>query len=118
MSKAPTLAAFVVGMALCGAARAEDVCTVPMANWHPRNAVQEMALAQGWTVRRIKTDDGCYEVRGSDAQGRGIEVKIDPGTLAIVRLEYEDDDSGEGAEQDHPGTHGQSSGASEQKTDE
>ncbi len=67
-------------------------CRVPMADWQPREAVQAMAETQGWTVRRIKTDDGCYEVKGRDAQGRRIEVKLDPATLALVEMEYEDDD--------------------------
>ncbi|WP_417427085.1 PepSY domain-containing protein [Hoeflea sp.] len=70
----------------------DDDCRVPMADWQPREAVQKMAEAQGWTVRRIKTDDGCYEIDGRDAQGREIEVKVDPATLAIVDMEYEDND--------------------------
>jgi hypothetical protein len=67
-------------------------CRVPMASWQPRDAVAAMAKAKGWTVRRIKTDDGCYEIKGRDAQGREIEVKVDPATLEVVEFEYEDDD--------------------------
>ena len=77
-----------MGMALAD----DDDCRVPMTDWQPREAVQNMAKAQGWTVRRIKTDDGCYEIKGRDAQGREIEVKVDPGTLAIVEMVYDDDD--------------------------
>jgi hypothetical protein len=60
-------------------------------------------LRQGWEVRRIKIDDGCYEIDGRDAQGRAIEVKLHPGTLQIVEFEFEDDDHGrerEGQEND------------------
>ncbi len=67
-------------------------CRVPMEGWQPREAVQKMAEGKGWTVRRIKTDDGCYEIKGSDAQGREIEVKVDPATLEMVEFEYEDGD--------------------------
>ena len=77
-----------IGLALAD----DDDCRVPMADWQPREAVQKMAEAKGWIVRRIKTDDGCYEIKGRDTQGREIEVKLDPGTLAIVEMEYEDDD--------------------------
>jgi hypothetical protein len=76
----------------------QDDCNVPMIDWQTRAAVQAMAEALGWKVRRIKTDDGCYEVYGRDQTGRSIEAKIDPGTLAIVEIEFEDD-HGEGAEQ-------------------
>jgi hypothetical protein len=74
-----------------------------MADWQPREAVAEFATSQGWEVRRIKIDDGCYEIDGRDAQGRAIEVKLHPGTLEIVEVEFEDDDHGrerEGQEND------------------
>lgn len=84
----------LIGLGAAGFALADDDdCRVPMADWQPRDAVQQMAEAQGWTVRRIKTDDGCYEIKGRDATGREIEVKVDPATLAIVEFEYEDDDN-------------------------
>ncbi|SHF43607.1 hypothetical protein SAMN05444273_10645 [Litoreibacter ascidiaceicola] len=83
----------LIGLGAAGVVLADDDdCRVPMANWQPREAVQKMAEAQGWTVRRIKTDDGCYEIKGRDATGREIEVKVDPATLAMVEFEYEDDD--------------------------
>lgn len=76
-----------------GAALADDDCFVPMADWQPREAVAQFATTQGWTLRRIKIDDGCYEIDGRDATGRAIEVKVHPKTLQIVEFEYEDDGS-------------------------
>jgi len=67
-------------------------CFVAMSDWQPRPAVQAMAEARGWTVRRIKTDDGCYEIKGRNAKGREIEAKVDPSDLSIVDIEYEDGD--------------------------
>lgn len=78
-------------MALAPKAWASDDCTVPMTDWQPRGAVANVAKAQGWTIRRIRIDDGCYEVMGTDAQGRGIEAKLNPGTLQILTVEFEDD---------------------------
>lgn len=69
----------------------DDDCYVPMSKWQSRDAVHSMAKTQGWKVRRIKIDDGCYEIKGRDSQGRKIEVKIDPATLAIIKFEYDDD---------------------------
>ncbi|MBE0413730.1 MAG: PepSY domain-containing protein [Yoonia sp.] len=82
----------VTGIVIAGAARADDDCSVPMADWQPRETVERIATENGWTVRRIKVDDGCYEIKGSDAEGRKIEVTINPGTLQIIELEYEDKD--------------------------
>jgi hypothetical protein len=63
-----------------------------MADWQPREAVARLAKENGWTVRRIKIDDGCYEIDGRDADGRRIEVTVHPATLQVIEVEYEDDD--------------------------
>lgn len=78
--------------ALATAAFADDDCYVPMSRWQTRDAVRDWAERQGWRVRRIKIDDGCYEIKGRDGSGREIEVKVDPSNFAIVEFEYEDDD--------------------------
>lgn len=94
MRKTLTILAFLTALP-AGAALADDDCFVPMADWQPREAVAEFAIAQGWEVRRIRIDDGCYEIDGRDATGRAIEVKLHPGTLQIVEFEFEDDDDDE-----------------------
>ena len=91
MRKTLTILALVAALP-AGGALAEDDCFVPMADWQPREAVAEFASSQGWEVRRIKIDDGCYEIDGRDATGRAIEVKLHPGTLQIIEFEFEDDD--------------------------
>ena len=82
------LAVFPAGFAL-----ADDDCFVPMADWQRRDAVARLAEENGWVVRRIKIDDGCYEVDGRDAEGRRIEVTIHPATLEVIKFEYEDEGS-------------------------
>lgn len=102
MRKTLTILAFLAALP-AGAALADDDCFVPMADWQPREAVAEFAISQGWEVRRIKIDDGCYEIDGRDAEGRAIEVKLHPGTLQIVEFEFDDDnddDEREGQEND------------------
>ena len=43
-------------------------------------------------MQRLKIDDGCYELRGRDAQGRAFKAKIDPRTLAVVKMRQRGDD--------------------------
>ncbi|MGO4907341.1 PepSY domain-containing protein [Pseudorhodobacter sp. W20_MBD10_FR17] len=81
-------------------AQADTRCAVPMTDWQPRDAVARMAEQNGWKVRRIKIDDGCYEIIGSDAKGRKLEVKVHPGTLAVVEHEHDADDDRAGDESD------------------
>ena len=91
MKNAMTILGFLV-LLVPGVALADDACFVPMADWQPREAAARIAAENGWTVRRIKIDDGCYEINGTDAAGRRIEVTVHPGTLAVIEVEYEDDD--------------------------
>lgn len=91
MKRHMLLAALLAGLAAAGAAHADDDdCQVPMERWQPREAVQQAVRARGWQIDRIKIDDGCYEVRGTDAQGAGIKAKLDPATLEIVEMKRRD----------------------------
>src|SRR5947209_7398409 len=73
MKKTVLIAAILLGSLGAGVAMADDdECYVPMTNWQSRDAVQKMAEGRGWTVRRIKTEDGCYEIKGRDENGREI----------------------------------------------
>lgn len=86
------LAAIPAGTAVADGRDHDDDCLVPMADWQPREAVERLAAANGWVVRRIKVDDGCYELVGTDADGREIEAKVHPATLDVIEIEHEDDD--------------------------
>src|SRR5690349_10795740 len=93
MKRTVLIAAILLGSLGAGVAMADDdECYVPMANWQPREAVQKMAEGRGWTVRRIKTEDGCYGIKGRDENGREIDVKVNPGSLAIVDTKHKDDE--------------------------
>ena len=84
--------AFLVALPPAAAWAGDDDCYAPLADWQPRDRVVQWAQEQGWTLRRIKIDDGCYELDGTDAQGRRIEVTLDPATLAVIEMEFDDDD--------------------------
>lgn len=67
-------------------ALADDDCDAPVDRWQSREAVRQMAARQGWQIQRLKIDDGCYEIRGTDAQGRIFKAKIDPETLKVLKM--------------------------------
>ena len=37
---------------------AGDDCEAPLNRWQTREAVRQMAAAQGWQIQRLKIDDG------------------------------------------------------------
>ncbi|MFZ1501485.1 MAG: PepSY domain-containing protein [Giesbergeria sp.] len=69
---------------------ADDDCDAPVERWQSREALRQMADRQGWQIQRLKIDDGCYEIRGTDSQGRSFKAKIDPETLKVLKLKQRD----------------------------
>lgn len=68
---------------------AGDDCDAPVNRWQSREAVRQMAASQGWQIQRLKIDDGCYEIRGTDAQGQAFKAKIDPETLKVLKMKQD-----------------------------
>ena len=93
MKNSPTLRRGLLALSLGLAALptwADDDCNAPMDRWQSREAVRQMAAQQGWQIQRLKIDDGCYEIRGTDNQGRTFKAKIDPETLKVVKIKQRD----------------------------
>jgi hypothetical protein len=81
---------------LSGSTLADDDCDDPISHWQPREILRQQLEADGWTVFRIKVDDGCYEVKAYDTDGNRVEVSFAPASLELIELEreyeYDDDD--------------------------
>ena len=71
---------------------ADDDCDDPVANWQPRENLRQKLEAEGWTVYRIKVDDGCYEVKGRDPEGNRAEASFRPASLILMDMEREEED--------------------------
>jgi hypothetical protein len=72
-----------------GAAAASDKCSAPKAEWQPQEALQQKLEGEGWKIKKIKVDDGCYEVYGTDAAGKRMETYFDPKSFAVVKSSSE-----------------------------
>lgn len=104
-------------LAASGTALADTDCNDPIRDWKPREVLRQQVELRGWTVQRIKVDDGCYEVRGTDRLGNKVKAKYGPATLRIRSLEVEFGPNGDAADyirtvQPRPGRHGQAGPAS------
>lgn len=82
-------AAFLAMTALGSAHASEDECNVPKSQWQPEQTLQQKLEAEGWQVKRIKVDDGCYEVYGVNAEGKRMETYFNPKTFEVVKSEQE-----------------------------
>lgn len=108
---APGLLALTLGAAALPAGAGDD-CDVPIQRWQSREAVRRMAADKGWELQRLKIDDGCYELRGRDENGRAFKAKLDPRTLETVKMRRRDDQRERGRARDRDRVHRPAAAAS------
>lgn len=53
------------------------------ANWQSIDALQKKLIDEGWKVRKIKEDGGCYEVYATTPEGERGEAYFHPETLEL-----------------------------------
>lgn len=80
----------LLGGVAAGPALADGACLVPMADWQPREALTRFANDHGWTVRRLKIDDGCYKLDVSDSGGNRFAVTVHPTTLRVIEVQRQE----------------------------
>lgn len=67
----------------------EERCeAIPKAEWKPQAELTRKLTDGGWKeVRRVKIENGCYEVYGTDEKGGKVEVFFHPVTFERVVAE-------------------------------
>ncbi len=66
---------------------AADLCNVAKAEWNSQAALAKKLEGEGWKIRKLKVDDGCYEVYGTDGNGKSRETHFNPKTFQSVKEE-------------------------------
>ena len=59
----------------------------PESGWKSQDALKQRLTGQGWQVRRIKVDGGCYEVYALNDKGQRVEAYFHPVTFEPVATE-------------------------------
>jgi hypothetical protein len=59
----------------------------PESGWRSQDALKQRLTGQGWQIRRIKVDGGCYEVYAFDDKGQRVEAYFHPVTFEPVATE-------------------------------
>jgi hypothetical protein len=47
---------------------------------------------KGYNVKRIKVENGCYEVKALNANGARVEIVVDPMTGEVIKTESDESD--------------------------
>ena len=77
-----------VAVLLTAPAWSKDFCSSPKAQWQPTSALVKKLEGQGWKIRNMKIDSGCYEVYGTDGNGKLRETHFDPASLQAAAEEH------------------------------
>lgn len=77
-----------VGLALAvatpAAATGKMTCDAPQNSWKSLGSLETKLKKDGWEVRKSKVDGGCYEVYGTDPQGRRVEAYFHPVSFKLL----------------------------------
>lgn len=86
MKKLSPLLIALLFVGATGAARAHsDVkCEVPKTEWKPQMELQSKLVGEGWRVRKVQVENGCFEVYGFDEKGARVEAWFNPKTFDRV----------------------------------
>jgi hypothetical protein len=87
MLKATTL---VASLMLFNVALAKKTCTdAPKEEWMSEEAFKKQAEGEGFKIRKFKTSGSCYEIYGTNKQGKKVEVYFNPVDGKVVKEEVE-----------------------------
>jgi hypothetical protein len=77
----------LLSLAAAGSAfaqHAEKCEPIPKEDWKPQAELERKLKNEGWTISRVKIENGCYEVYGKNAVGKKMETFFHPKTLEVV----------------------------------
>ncbi|MDC9822770.1 PepSY domain-containing protein [Devosia sp. ZB163] len=81
------IATLALALVIASPALAADTCNVPADKAQPKDTLKAQLEKDGWTVKQIKDDQGCYEVYASKPDGTRMEKLFDPATLEMLDVE-------------------------------
>ena len=76
------LALSVLSLAIAGPAFAASKCSdAPKANWQPQATLETKLKADGFVIKQVKIEKGCYEVYATDKAGKRANMAFNAETL-------------------------------------
>jgi hypothetical protein len=61
----------------------------PKADWMSEADAKAKLVAQGYKIAKFKIDGNCYEIYGTNKDGKKVEIYFDTKSLEVVKAEIE-----------------------------
>ncbi len=86
MNRTITALLFVAAASLSASAIAAPECTkAPQEQWMSQEQMKQQVIDQGYVIKVFKVSGNCYEVYGTDKDGKKVEIYFDPTDGRIVK---------------------------------
>jgi hypothetical protein len=84
------LVTLMAAVAFSGTAFAKADCTAhPKDEWLKESDARAQLEGQGYKIKKFKVDGNCYEIYGTNKEGKKVEIYFDTKTLAVVKSEID-----------------------------
>jgi hypothetical protein len=88
MNRSALAVAGIVALAAPTAAFAGANCKInPKTEWMSEADAKAKLMAEGYKIDKFKVDGNCYEIYGSDKNGKKVEIYFDTKSLEVVKAE-------------------------------
>ena len=77
----------IMSLAAGGAYASANCPKYPKGEWMSQADAKAKIEAQGYKIRKFKVDGNCYEIYGTNKDGKKAEVYFDAKTLDVVKAE-------------------------------
>lgn len=81
MKRMILLTAVLIAASISPALAAGKCSTSPKSKWQPQAKLEAQLQSEGLKVRRIKVENGCYEVYATDKSGKRSNMAFNAETL-------------------------------------
>jgi hypothetical protein len=84
------LVTLLAAIGVSGTAFAKADCTAhPKSEWIKESDARAQLEGQGYTIKKFKVDGNCYEIYGTNKEGKKVEIYYDTKTLDVVKSEID-----------------------------
>ncbi|HVE09488.1 MAG TPA: PepSY domain-containing protein [Paraburkholderia sp.] len=84
------LVTLLAAIGVSGTAFAKADCTAhPKSEWIKESDARAQLEGQGYKIKKFKVDGNCYEIYGTNKEGKKVEIYYDTKTLDVVKSEID-----------------------------
>ena len=81
MKRLILVTAVATAIATPGMAAGSSCSAAPKSQWQPQSKLETLLQGEGFKVRQIKVENGCYEVYATDKGGKRVNLAYNAETL-------------------------------------